>query len=81
MGPKLNLTEKLSSNSNMDGVIVLQVMLDEEQEAMESATRVAEPRNTDSFDYSNYHTINEVSTHAHSGYCYPVKALLPQVNF
>nr|AIN76718.1 carboxypeptidase A [Oplegnathus fasciatus] len=38
----------------------LQVMLDEEQEAMESATRVAEPRNTDSFDYSNYHTINEI---------------------
>lgn len=47
----------------MTDVIVLQVMLDEEQEEMESAARVAEPRNTDSFDYSNYHPINEVSSH------------------
>ncbi|XP_059191452.1 carboxypeptidase A5 [Centropristis striata] len=38
----------------------VQMMLDEEQEEMESAARVAEPRNTDSFDYSRYHTINEI---------------------
>ncbi|XP_023262787.1 carboxypeptidase A1 [Seriola lalandi dorsalis] len=38
----------------------LQVMLDEEQEEMDSAARVAEPRNTDSFDFSRYHTINEI---------------------
>lgn len=38
----------------------LQAMLDEEQEAMESAARIAEPRNTDSFDYSRYHTIREI---------------------
>lgn len=45
----------------------LQVLLDEEQEEMESAARFAEVRNTDSFDYSNYHTLNEVSSHVHSG--------------
>ncbi|XP_041651678.1 carboxypeptidase A1-like isoform X2 [Cheilinus undulatus] len=38
----------------------LQVLLDEQQEEMESATRVAQPKNTDSFDYSNYHTIDEI---------------------
>ncbi|XP_054476768.1 carboxypeptidase A1-like [Anoplopoma fimbria] len=38
----------------------LQAMLDEEQEEMESAARLAEPRNTDSFDYSRYHTISEI---------------------
>ncbi|KAM6925632.1 carboxypeptidase A5 [Lycodopsis pacificus] len=38
----------------------LQAMLDEEQEEMESAARVAEPRNTDSFDFSRYHPINEI---------------------
>uniref|UniRef100_H2V3L8 Carboxypeptidase A1 n=1 Tax=Takifugu rubripes TaxID=31033 RepID=H2V3L8_TAKRU len=38
----------------------LQVLLDEEQEGMESAARFAEPRNTDSFDYSNYHTLSEL---------------------
>uniref|UniRef100_A0A8C4HYH9 Carboxypeptidase A1 n=1 Tax=Dicentrarchus labrax TaxID=13489 RepID=A0A8C4HYH9_DICLA len=38
----------------------LQVMLDYEQEEMESAARVAEPRNTDSYDYSRYHPINEI---------------------
>ncbi|XP_026167317.1 carboxypeptidase A5 [Mastacembelus armatus] len=36
----------------------LQVMLDEEE--LESAARVAEPRNTDSFDYAKYHPINEI---------------------
>uniref|UniRef100_A0A674PA70 Carboxypeptidase A5 n=1 Tax=Takifugu rubripes TaxID=31033 RepID=A0A674PA70_TAKRU len=36
------------------------VLLDEEQEGMESAARFAEPRNTDSFDYSNYHTLSEI---------------------
>lgn len=44
----------------------LQVLLDEEQEGMESAALFAEPRDTDSFDYSNYHTLNEVSSHLHS---------------
>ncbi|KAM9352312.1 carboxypeptidase A5 [Symphorus nematophorus] len=38
----------------------LQVLLDVEQEDMMSSARVAEPRNTDSFDYQNYHTINEI---------------------
>ncbi|XP_034734795.1 carboxypeptidase A5 [Etheostoma cragini] len=38
----------------------LQVMLDEEQQEMESAARIAEPRNTDSFDFSRYHTISEI---------------------
>ncbi|XP_075945750.1 carboxypeptidase A5 [Anarhichas minor] len=38
----------------------LQAMLDAEQEEMESAARVAEPRNTDSFDFSRYHPINEI---------------------
>lgn len=44
----------------------LQVLLDEEQEQMESVARFAEPRDTDSFDYSNYHTLNEVSRHFYS---------------
>ncbi|MEQ2200800.1 hypothetical protein XENOCAPTIV_003286 [Xenoophorus captivus] len=30
---------------------------------MESTARFAQPRNTDSFDYGNYHTLAEVSTH------------------
>ncbi|TNN00261.1 hypothetical protein fugu_011507 [Takifugu bimaculatus] len=38
----------------------LQVLLDEELEGMESAARFADPRNTDSFDYSNYHTLSEI---------------------
>ncbi|XP_046890756.1 carboxypeptidase A1-like [Hypomesus transpacificus] len=38
----------------------LQAVLDEEQTQMQMASRAAEPRNTDSFDYSNYHTINEI---------------------
>ncbi|XP_020492852.1 carboxypeptidase A5 [Labrus bergylta] len=38
----------------------LQAMLDEEKEEMESAARVAQPKNTDSFDYSRYHTIDEI---------------------
>ncbi|XP_042267182.1 carboxypeptidase A1-like [Thunnus maccoyii] len=38
----------------------LQMMLDEEQEEMESAARVAEPRNTDSYDYARYHTISDI---------------------
>ncbi|XP_039988508.1 carboxypeptidase A1-like isoform X1 [Xiphias gladius] len=38
----------------------LQVMLDEEQEEIDSAARVAEPRNTDNFDFSRYHTISEI---------------------
>lgn len=38
----------------------LQALLDEEQEEMESAARLAQPRNTDSFDYTKYHTLDEV---------------------
>ncbi|XP_071387061.1 carboxypeptidase A5 [Centroberyx affinis] len=38
----------------------LQVVLDEEQERLQSAARAAQPRNTDSFDYSNYHSISEI---------------------
>ncbi|XP_069019218.1 carboxypeptidase A1-like [Embiotoca jacksoni] len=37
----------------------LQVMLDEEQKEMDAA-RVSDPRNTDSFDYSSYHTLSEI---------------------
>lgn len=40
----------------------LQVLLDEEQEGMESAARFADLRDTDSFDYSSYHTLSEVSS-------------------
>ncbi|XP_073327544.1 carboxypeptidase A1-like [Pagrus major] len=45
------------------GIIIkdLQALLDAEQEEMESAARAAAgPRSTDSFDYSKYHTINEI---------------------
>lgn len=38
-------------------------MLDREQEEMDSAARVGQPRNTDSFDYARYHPINEVCAH------------------
>ncbi|XP_077425524.1 carboxypeptidase A5 [Vanacampus margaritifer] len=38
----------------------LQVILDEEQEEMDASARDAEPRNTDSFDLSRYHNINEL---------------------
>uniref|UniRef100_UPI0037E90CC8 carboxypeptidase A5 isoform X1 n=2 Tax=Semicossyphus pulcher TaxID=241346 RepID=UPI0037E90CC8 len=38
----------------------LQLMLDQEQQQMESGARVAQPRNTDSFDFSRYHTIEEI---------------------
>ncbi|XP_042352584.1 carboxypeptidase A5 [Plectropomus leopardus] len=38
----------------------LQAMLDEEEEEMVSAARVPEPRNTDSFDFSRYHPIDEI---------------------
>lgn len=45
----------------------LQVLLDEEQQEMESSARFAQPRNTDSFDYANYHTLDEVGTHFYPG--------------
>ncbi|KAF7666927.1 hypothetical protein LDENG_00088280 [Lucifuga dentata] len=38
----------------------LQVMLDEEKEEMDAAARDAEPRNTDSFDFSKYHSLSEI---------------------
>lgn len=36
-----------------------QMLLDEEEEEMDSTRRAVEHRNTDSFDYSRYHTIEE----------------------
>lgn len=53
-----HLKTKLSDNDGMS----LQVMLDQEQQELEFAARFAQPRSTDSFDYSNYHTLSEVST-------------------
>ncbi|KAJ3595890.1 hypothetical protein NHX12_002302 [Muraenolepis orangiensis] len=50
-------------NNQMDYSVMiedLQVVLDEEEEEMDSAARAAEPRNTDSFDYSRYHSIEEI---------------------
>lgn len=41
----------------------LQVLLDEEQETMEASARYAQPRTTNDYDYTNYHTIEEVRTH------------------
>ncbi|XP_062276508.1 carboxypeptidase A1-like [Scomber scombrus] len=38
----------------------VQVMLDKEQEKMESAARVAKPKNTDSYDYTTYHSISDI---------------------
>ncbi|XP_029951456.1 carboxypeptidase A1-like isoform X3 [Salarias fasciatus] len=38
----------------------LQAMLDEEQQELDSAARSAEFFSTDSFDFSNYHTIDEI---------------------
>lgn len=40
----------------------LQALLDEEQETMDASARFAQPRTTDDFVYSTYHTIDEVST-------------------
>lgn len=61
------LTEIYFLNNNvkpflhMNIGIVLQALLDEEQEEMDAAAFSGSPRNTDSFDYENYHTLNEVS--------------------
>lgn len=41
----------------------LQVLLDEEQAEMESAARFTQPRDTNTYDYANYHTLSEVGTH------------------
>ncbi|KAK2880506.1 carboxypeptidase A1-like [Channa argus] len=38
----------------------LQVVLDKEREEMETAALVPQPRNTDNFDYANYHTLSEI---------------------
>uniref|UniRef100_A0A3Q2Z2J2 Carboxypeptidase A1 n=1 Tax=Hippocampus comes TaxID=109280 RepID=A0A3Q2Z2J2_HIPCM len=52
----------LESNDIEYSVMIedLQMILDEEQEEMDAFTRDAEPRNTDSFDFSRYHGINEL---------------------
>ncbi|KAM6937590.1 carboxypeptidase A5 [Xenentodon cancila] len=38
----------------------LQAMMEREQEEMDSAALLTQPRNTDSFDYSRYHTLDEI---------------------
>ncbi|MEQ2273328.1 Multifunctional pyrimidine synthesis protein CAD, partial [Xenotaenia resolanae] len=38
----------------------IQAIVDVEREQMESTARFAQPRNTDSFDYGNYHTLAEI---------------------
>ncbi|CAG5957621.1 carboxypeptidase A5 [Menidia menidia] len=38
----------------------LQALLDKEQEEMDSGARFAEPRSTDSYDYSTYHSISDI---------------------
>ncbi|KAK2842704.1 hypothetical protein Q5P01_012904 [Channa striata] len=38
----------------------LQLMLDKEQEEMESAAQVTQARNTDNYDYGNYHNLSEI---------------------
>ncbi|XP_054588720.2 carboxypeptidase A1 isoform X2 [Nothobranchius furzeri] len=40
----------------------LQVLLNKEQEEIHSAARAAQLKDTDSFDYSNYHTLTEIYT-------------------
>ncbi|XP_077451383.1 carboxypeptidase A1-like [Stigmatopora argus] len=52
----------LESNDIKFSVMIedLQAILDEELEEMDASARVAEPRNTDNFDYSRYHTISEI---------------------
>uniref|UniRef100_H3C0J6 Carboxypeptidase A1 n=1 Tax=Tetraodon nigroviridis TaxID=99883 RepID=H3C0J6_TETNG len=57
---KIHLQEHDIEHSTM--IEDLQVLLDEEQQEMESSARFAQPRNTDSFDYANYHTLDEVGT-------------------
>eukprot|EP00064_Thunnus_orientalis_P001816 superscaffoldBa00000125_g1819 len=51
---------QLSVIKTMEDMGEFEMMLDEEQEEMESAARVAEPRNTDSYDYARYHTISDI---------------------
>nr|AAR16321.1 pancreatic carboxypeptidase A1 precursor copy 2 [Tetraodon nigroviridis] len=55
---KIHLQEHDIEHSTM--IEDLQVLLDEEQQEMESSARFAQPRNTDSFDYANYHTLDEI---------------------
>ncbi|XP_077593777.1 carboxypeptidase A1-like [Stigmatopora nigra] len=52
----------LESNNIKFSVMIedLQAILDEELEEMDASARLAMPRNTDNFDYSNYHTISEI---------------------
>lgn len=45
-------------------------MLDEELRQMESAARAVYPRNTDGYDYANYHTLSEVRTFVGFSRCY-----------
>lgn len=52
-----------------------QAMLDEEQQQMESV-RLVQPRNTDAYDYSNYHTLSEVGASAPLGHRHPLIHLL-----
>ncbi|XP_038136379.1 carboxypeptidase A5 [Cyprinodon tularosa] len=38
----------------------IKAILDAERKQMEFAARLGQPRNTDSFDYANYHTLSEI---------------------
>ena len=58
--------------SHVNDIIVMQALLDKEQEEMEAVARAGGARSTDSFDYANYHTISEVSTHTLSSDWYPL---------
>ncbi|XP_060932612.1 carboxypeptidase A5 [Limanda limanda] len=61
--PGLQSTKLYLESRGIDYSIMiedLQAMLDEEQEEMDSAFRVADPRNTDNFDFSRYHNIDEI---------------------
>lgn len=77
-GTKSNLLHKKKSmKSHMNDVIVAQALLEKEQEEMDAVARAGGARSTDSFDYANYHTISEVSTHTLSSDWYPL-SLLPE---
>uniref|UniRef100_A0A8C7ZLW0 Carboxypeptidase A1 n=1 Tax=Oryzias sinensis TaxID=183150 RepID=A0A8C7ZLW0_9TELE len=59
----LQFVKDFLGNQNIEYSVMiqdLQAVLDEEQEEMDAAAFSGSPRNTDSFDYENYHTLNEL---------------------
>ncbi|XP_004086281.1 carboxypeptidase A1 [Oryzias latipes] len=59
----LQFVKDFLGNQNIEYSVMiqdLQALLDEEQEEMDAAAFSGSPRNTDSFDYENYHTLNEL---------------------